>query len=120
MNTAPISQRMLGLFERLAPAYRFFAQSTYTRRAGDPTIIGFAQRGKRLRVPDRGQLWHGERRHTAKMFLPRTKRLGTGGEDRDARTFRQNGFCQRRTHGKKVFAIVENDQMFLGLKRLGD
>jgi aspartate aminotransferase len=41
MNTAPISQRMLGLFERLAPVYRFFTQSTYTRRAGDPTICDF-------------------------------------------------------------------------------
>lgn len=41
MNTAPISQRLLGLFEQLAPVYRFFTQSTYTRRAGDPTICGF-------------------------------------------------------------------------------
>ena len=37
-----LSRRMEGVGELLDPVYRFFTQSTYARRAGDPAICDFA------------------------------------------------------------------------------
>lgn len=37
-----VSQRMQGIGDLLDPVYRFFTQSTYARRAGDPAIADFA------------------------------------------------------------------------------
>jgi aspartate aminotransferase len=40
MNT--ISPRIANLLDHLGPVHHFFTQSSYARRAGDPTICDFA------------------------------------------------------------------------------
>jgi aspartate aminotransferase len=48
-----ISQRIAGTLELLGPTFQFFTQSTYARRAGDPSICDFAA-GNPHEMPLRG------------------------------------------------------------------
>src|SRR5688572_11434959 len=42
MVNQPSSQRIRRLMGSLAPVHRFFTQSTFAKRAGDPTVSNFA------------------------------------------------------------------------------